>query len=727
MMEKDNRGLSLVELVAVMAIMAIMATAVISFMAAGLRQYQEARSEVSRQTEAQLAANQLQDLLIDTANGINYNDTTKELWAYNVEVKADGSADYTATKINWNNAEERLYFSKYQYNPEIDGSYTLNEVSEDQLLAENVSNFTADLTNMETKNVITFSIEITLRGKSYTTDSVVTLRNKLKEVADENEAFSDVAVELDPTVKNVVVTPSAATVWQGSSYSGFNAVVNGLNYPAQDVSWSFSEATLASLTDSGTIIDSSSGLITLGKDETCETLTVVATSLESKKDEPDSSKWVSGTATLSNKYITGIQMGMLANTTDMSVQADVSVTGVHFEGNEELSNYISVDITDESGNPVSDITTSVRSAEGSSAGEKSQYVFKATAPQNYKGQSITVTPKITYNDKVYYGEPRKVSFVERKIIGLALQMQTEDGTWKDCGNTAYSAKRGETLSFRIRASYGVDGSSEAEYETYWLPGDSEWSQYLTWTVQKGGKVTGDYGDVSELTENGTFTIGGTSRFSAASRYSFALHVAYGDDSGSTRSQNISITIPEVSMSILEQHENQSKEFMTSGESQNIHFVVAGLDSSQYDIGFESVEGSVMTSGNVRISGDLAVLFPQKAGKGTVKFNLLDKDGNAVTLGSKPVSVTLPLEIGNKNMYVRTGSFGSYGYTLIEGAMYIPAKNYSTKGNVAYTLGGIEVEYKTSTGLFGTTRTVKIDNGSTSYTGTEYNGEEIWYR
>ena len=726
-MKKDNRGLSLIELIAVMAIMAIMVTAVIAFMAAGIRQYQEARSEVSRQTEAQMVSNQLQDLLIDTANGVNYDDTTKELWAYHTESE-DGSAVFMATKINWDMAAGELLFSKYTYAPQMDGSYNPVEDGVDQLLAENVSNFKADLSNMEDKNVITFTIDITVQGKTYTTESVVTLRNKLKEVADEEEAFQDVALDLEPTVLSVVVTPSDATVWQGGGYSGFHAVVNGINYPAQDVSWSFSDATIASLTDSGgTMIDSSSGMVTLGKNETCEKLTIVATSMESKKNEPDSSKWISGSATLSNKYVTGIHMGTLANTADMSAQADISVNGVNFEGNEELSGYISFEITDERGVPVSDIGTSVRSVGEQPAGEKSQYVFKAAAPEKYKGRTITITPKITYNEKVYYGEPRTISFKERRIVGLTLQKQDENGEWKDCGNTAYTAKRGETLSFRMKASYGITGSSIVEYETYWLPGDSEWSQYLNWTVQKGGKETGDYGDVSELENNGTFTIGGLSRFDAANKYSFALNVAYTDSTGSINSQNISITIPEVSMSIQERHDNQSREFMTSGESQNIHFIVAGMDSSQYDIVFESVEDSVMLSANVRISGDLAVLTPWKAGNGNMKFNLVDKAGNAISLGSKAVSVTLPLQVGNKNLYVRTGSFGSYGYTLIESAMYIPEKNYSTKGNVAYTLSGIKVEYKSNVGLLGTTKTVKINGGDTSYTSAEYNGESIWYR
>lgn len=111
----------------------------------------------------------------------------------------------------------------------------------------------------------------------------------------------------------------------------------------------------------------------------------------------------------------------------------------------------------------------------------------------------------------------------------------------------------------------------------------------------------------------------------------------------------------------------------------------------------------------------------------MKFNLVDKSGVPLNKGNKALTVSLPLEVGNKNLYVRTGSFGSYGYTLVENSMFIPVKNYSKKSNVVYSINGVKAEYKTSTGLFGTTRTVKLNDGSITYTQTTHDGEEIWYR
>lgn len=722
---KDNRGLSLVELIAVMAIMLVLSIGIIGFVAAGMRNYQEARFEVSRQSEAQMVSNQLQDLLIDTTNGVRYDDDSKELWAYNVETEG-GSTSYTATKINWDLTTEEILFSKYIYEPEEDG-YIEKEEKPEQLLAEHISNFAVDLSRLDKENIITFSIEITIHEKSYHTESIVTLRNKPKQVADENESFEEEVVELDPIVKSVVISPSSVGMWQGGTYSGFTAVVNGVNYPSQDVSWKFSEATANMLTDAETTINANSGMITLGKEETCKSLVVVATSLESKKNQTDSSQWVSATATVLNKYITGIQMGNIESTANTSAEAEISINGVNFEGNEDLSNSISFEIKDKNGDLVTDIETSVRSAGKQAAGQKLKYLFKAfAAPDKYQGETVYFRPVINLDGKEWRGEVCSVTFKERTITNLTLQMKDKEEQWVDCGNTSYTGNRGEKLSFRVKVSYSSEDATGAEFETYWMPEDREWSEYLNWSIQKGGKETQEYGDATELADNGTFTLGDLNRFNVSSQYSFSINLGYKEGAGFSNSQTIKIVIPEAALSILERHENQSREFMTNGESYDIHFVVAGLDSELYDISMENVEHSVMQQGNVRISGNLAILTPQKAGNAEMKFHLVDKQGNIIQKGNEKISITLPLEVGNKNLYIRTGRFGSYDYTLIESSMFVPTENYSIKGNKVYSINGVSIEYQTSNGLFGTEKTVKVGNED-KYTGISQNGEEIWYR
>ncbi len=75
-----------------------------------------------------------------------------------------------------------------------------------------------------------------------------------------------------PTVDNVLVNPPAAVVEKGGT-KAFTATVTGSNSPAQTVSWS-----VTGNTSMATDI-SSSGLLTVGPDETAAALTVTATSV----------------------------------------------------------------------------------------------------------------------------------------------------------------------------------------------------------------------------------------------------------------------------------------------------------------------------------------------------------------------------------------------------------------------------------------------------------------
>ncbi|MEA4854507.1 MAG: chitobiase/beta-hexosaminidase C-terminal domain-containing protein [Christensenella sp.] len=89
--------------------------------------------------------------------------------------------------------------------------------------------------------------------------------------AENNSSYQWVKIVGVPIVTSVTVSPATASVKNGSTQS-FTATVNGENSPAQTVTWSVSGNSSASTT-----IDAS-GLLTIGSDETAETLTVTATS-----------------------------------------------------------------------------------------------------------------------------------------------------------------------------------------------------------------------------------------------------------------------------------------------------------------------------------------------------------------------------------------------------------------------------------------------------------------
>ena len=71
-MRKDQRGFTIVELLIAVAILAIVVASVCSFILVGSRSYASANSDISVQQEAQLALNQMSDVLIDTTRSVNY-------------------------------------------------------------------------------------------------------------------------------------------------------------------------------------------------------------------------------------------------------------------------------------------------------------------------------------------------------------------------------------------------------------------------------------------------------------------------------------------------------------------------------------------------------------------------------------------------------------------------------------------------------------------------------
>lgn len=69
----DNRGLTLVELLCSIAILSVLAAAVGSVLVVSAKNYQRGTSEINLQQEAQLTANQIADLIIDTTAPLQYD------------------------------------------------------------------------------------------------------------------------------------------------------------------------------------------------------------------------------------------------------------------------------------------------------------------------------------------------------------------------------------------------------------------------------------------------------------------------------------------------------------------------------------------------------------------------------------------------------------------------------------------------------------------------------
>lgn len=168
--KRDNRGLTLVELLCAIAILSVLAAAVGSVLVVSAKNYQRGTSEINLQQEAQLTANQIADLVIDTTAALQYDAPSATL-----TVNKAG-ASY---QVIYRAGEQKLYYA--------DGT-------SEQLLAEYITRFEIllDTGDASDKKGGVQTLQLTLGlakdSKTYESDYTITTRNGVVAVSSAEEA-----------------------------------------------------------------------------------------------------------------------------------------------------------------------------------------------------------------------------------------------------------------------------------------------------------------------------------------------------------------------------------------------------------------------------------------------------------------------------------------------------------------------------------------------------------
>lgn len=289
--QTDNRGLTLIELVITVAIIAIFSGVVMTFIMTGSNTYRSTSSNAKVQMETQELVDRMEDLIIDTnrclyyANGTGENtgseikndikqsgtgnsDGNKTFIVCNEYKNNDGNTSrYICDVIDWDKEDATVYYSQREYtatsssddsgkndtetaalseDEEDVSAFSLDEEDSGEqnvrnvrtkvnrsVLATGILDFRADITKVESDNIVRFQLSTENGKKEIETLHSVSLRNKVKV-----KKPADSVDDPEPTDVGIRISYAPASMDPGASDRlAYNLSGNGSIDPST-ITWS---------------------------------------------------------------------------------------------------------------------------------------------------------------------------------------------------------------------------------------------------------------------------------------------------------------------------------------------------------------------------------------------------------------------------------------------------------------------------------------------------------
>ncbi len=268
--QTDNRGLTLIELVITVAIIAIFSGVVMTFIMTGSNTYRSTSSNAKVQMETQELVDRMEDLIIDTNRSLYYANGTGENTGSEIknDIKQSGAGNsdgnktfivcneyknndgntsqYICDVIDWDKADATVYYSQREYTAtsssdgtgkndaetaafsEDEGDVSAFSLDEEDSGEQNVRNartkvnrsvlatgildFRADITKVESDNIVRFQLSTENGKKEIETLHSVSLRNKVKV-----KKPADSVDDTEPTDVGIRISYAPASMDPGAS------------------------------------------------------------------------------------------------------------------------------------------------------------------------------------------------------------------------------------------------------------------------------------------------------------------------------------------------------------------------------------------------------------------------------------------------------------------------------------------------------------------------------
>lgn len=311
------------ELICAIAILGIVTASIGSVMVVSARNYQRGSDEVGLQQEAQITANQIADLVIDSTAGVSYacpeGACMNEAEALALGAAAGGDRTLTIDSnghrfaISFREADNKIYYAEYIINPDD----TVTPYESEQLMAENVKLFTADITNFADNGYLELRLGFEKGERTYEAAFTINARNGAVE-ASGGEAAASIATETD-----IVLEPSQA----------YDLDVSVIGPADTGVAWSMSGNTSANTV---LLTNPSTGKmqIKIGTDETASEIRLLVRTNAKKPDgvTPQAQQ----TITVHIRRVTAVSLNVVlesgaAMEAGAIYRIDASVTGTNLD------------------------------------------------------------------------------------------------------------------------------------------------------------------------------------------------------------------------------------------------------------------------------------------------------------------------------------------------------------------------------------------------------------